>query len=200
MVKPDDRKTPLQKLRLVDNCGIALAKKDTECAMSQLIHLARQSRDGVMYSSKAWPTVVRWCCPTALKGWRSGMEFLPRERCCWLRLSRAFYYDAILLVLLYHIIGEVNKLTTLSCVFVFLQSINVTDFGGFTEPGTVDISPLRRGANAPTGAGGEMYSCGGSFQVGWNFTGLVENVDVRVSYCGIEKPERIFCVGALHMV
>ncbi|CAN0376802.1 unnamed protein product [Pylaiella littoralis] len=60
-------------------------------------------------------------------------------------------------------------------------SINVTEFAGFNEERTVDMSPLLRGVNASvSGNGGEIYSCGGSVRVGWSFTGLVESVDVRV--------------------
>ncbi|CAM9844021.1 unnamed protein product, partial [Pylaiella littoralis] len=60
-------------------------------------------------------------------------------------------------------------------------SINVTEFAGFNEEGTVDMSPLLRGVNTSvSGNGVEIYSCGGSVRVGWSFTGLVESVDVRV--------------------
>ncbi|CAM9822713.1 unnamed protein product, partial [Ectocarpus sp. 8 AP-2014] len=58
-------------------------------------------------------------------------------------------------------------------------SITVTEFEGYNE-GTVDISPLRRGDAASSEGGGEIYSCGGSVGVGWNFTGLLEEVNVRV--------------------
>eukprot|EP00752_Nemacystus_decipiens_P009591 g8569.t1 len=57
-------------------------------------------------------------------------------------------------------------------------SITVTQFEGYNEEGTVDISPLRQGNTS--GGGGEIYSCGGSVQIGWSHTGLLEEVDVRV--------------------
>lgn len=57
----------------------------------------------------------------------------------------------------------------------------MTQLEGFNEEGTVDISPLRRGENASSGDGGEIYSCGGSVGIGWSHTGLLEEVDVRVS-------------------
>eukprot|EP00904_Undaria_pinnatifida_P012608 jgi/Undpi1/8478/HiC_scaffold_25.g10945.m1 len=59
-------------------------------------------------------------------------------------------------------------------------SINVTKFGGFNEPGTVEISPLRQGENTSTEGGGEIYSCGGSVEVEWEFTGLLDFVDIKV--------------------
>lgn len=61
------------------------------------------------------------------------------------------------------------------------QSITVSNFGGFNEAGTVDISPLRQGNKASAEAGGEIYSCGGSVEVAWNYTGLLDYVDVKVS-------------------
>lgn len=67
-----------------------------------------------------------------------------------------------------------------------LQSITVTLFEGYNEEGTVDVSPLRR-ANMSS-EGGEIYSCGGSVAIGWSHTGLLEEVDVRVSY---------FCAAAV---
>ncbi|CAM9495397.1 unnamed protein product, partial [Ectocarpus fasciculatus] len=59
-------------------------------------------------------------------------------------------------------------------------SITVTAFEGYNEGTAVDISPLRRGDAASSEGGGEIYSCGGSVGVGWNFTGLLEEVNVRV--------------------
>ena len=56
------------------------------------------------------------------------------------------------------------------------QSINVSRFGGFNEAGTVDISPII----ASREAGGQVYSCGGSVEVEWGFTGLLDLVDVKV--------------------
>eukprot|EP00752_Nemacystus_decipiens_P009587 g8565.t2 len=58
-------------------------------------------------------------------------------------------------------------------------SITVTQFEGYNGEGTIDISPLRQGS-ASSGGGGEIYSCGGSVQIGWSHTGLLEEVDVRV--------------------
>ncbi|CAM9502020.1 unnamed protein product, partial [Scytosiphon promiscuus] len=59
-------------------------------------------------------------------------------------------------------------------------SITVTQFEGINEEGMVDISPLRKGDNASSEGGGEIYSCGGSVGVEWSFTGLLETVSVRV--------------------
>ena len=60
------------------------------------------------------------------------------------------------------------------------KSLSVSNFGGFNEAGTVEISPLRQGENASAEGGGEIYSCGGSVEVEWGFTGLLELVDVKV--------------------
>ena len=62
------------------------------------------------------------------------------------------------------------------------QSITVTQLEGYNEAGTVDISPLRRGENASSAGGGEIYSCGGSVEIAWSHTGLLEEVGVRVSF------------------
>lgn len=77
------------------------------------------------------------------------------------------------------------------------QSITVTQLEGYNEVGTVDMSPLRRGENASSGGGGEIYSCGGSVEIAWSHTGLLEELDVRVSVslCFVSLPPPLLSSG-----
>lgn len=64
-----------------------------------------------------------------------------------------------------------------------MQSVEVSQFEGYRSSNTSEnISPLRRGANASEITGeNPIYSCEGGVQIAWNTSGLVDEVEIRVS-------------------
>ena len=62
------------------------------------------------------------------------------------------------------------------------QSIAVDSFGGDNENGALAVSPMWNASSSTSeGSGGEIYSCTGSVVVEWTHTGLLEEVNIRVS-------------------